>query len=176
MAAADTSRFVEIMKACAAGNNTIGNMLCWDRSDLPVSPALTQQYLPQVLVPSCDAVGYIDSPGGPTQFTSPQAAPCVNPTGSSLLQYKDEARDGYIDPRAYKRTSRLVAPLAYTQKMQSRGPSMIAGVTSNLGTADGINIDSSTYLGEGSMPLFVPKGVIAGSRRKGMAGEIPVNW
>jgi len=130
------SRFVEIMKACAAGNNTIGNMLCWDRSDLPVSPALTQQYLPQVLVPSCDAVGYIDSPGGPTQFTSPQAAPCINPTGSSLLQYKDEARDGYIDPRAYKRTSRLVAPLAYTQKVQSRGPTMIADVTSNLGTSD----------------------------------------
>lgn len=173
-----------VLKACSSGDNTIGNMLCWDRADLPVGPDLTQQYLPQVLVPSCGGVDYVGS--NPTQFTGPQAAPCINQTSSSLLQYKDEARDGYIDPRAYKRKSRLVAPtvdpsflggnVVVPGAVQSRGPSMIADVTSNLGSLTDINVDSTYYMGLSSMPLHAPKGRIVGMRNAGYQTEKLVSF
>jgi hypothetical protein len=188
MASTDAAaRFMEVMKTCVAGDNTIGNMLCWDRADLPVGPDLTQQYLPQTLVPSCDGVGYAGS--NPTQFTGPQAAPCINQTSSSLLQFKDEARDGYIDPRAYKRKSRLIAPtkepgflhqdgrpVLVPRAVPARGPSMIADVTSNLGTLTDINVDSTYYMGLSSMPLHVPKGRIVGDRAKGYGTEKLVSF
>jgi len=178
------ARFMAVMKTCASGDNTIGNMLCWDRADLPVGPDLTQQYLPQTLVPSCDGVGYVGS--NPTQFTGPQAAPCINQTGSSLLQYKDEARDGYIDPRFYKNKTRLIAPTAdptflgsqvtVPRQRQARGPSMIADVTSNLGTLTDINVDSTYYMGLSSMPLQPSKGVVIGDRMMGWKTEKLVNY
>jgi len=150
-----------LMRMCGA-DNRMGKSLCYDRLDLPESPALTQRYLPNVLVPSCDSVEYIGM--NPTQFRGGQAAVCVNQTSSSLLQHLDEARDGYIDPRAYKRTARIVAPLSETS--QGRRTSVISGITNNTGALHDVETNAAHIAGaRGGGPIAVQRGIVHGKAR-----------
>jgi hypothetical protein len=150
-----------LLKGCGS-DNMIGNMLCYDRLDLPVSPELTQRYLPERLVPSCDEVQYVGM--NPTEFRGGQAAVCVNQTYSSILNYKDEARDGYIDPKAYKRAARVMAPLDQTRHHPTK-VSMIADVTLNRGPLVEVSADSLQYAG--IVPVSIHSGVIHGQRHLG---------
>lgn len=147
-----------LMKDCGA-DNMIGNMLCYDRLELPQSTELIPNYLPQNLVPSCDQVEYVGM--NPTEFRGGHAAVCVNQTYSSILNHKDEARDGYIDPKAYKRAARVMAPLDQTRHRPTK-VSMIADVTLNKGPLTDVSVDSLQYAG--LVPVSIHSGIIHGQR------------
>ena len=141
---------------------------CWDRMDLPDPDVQIPYYAPDRLVEACGKVGYVGS--DPVMFSGPDAPACVNRTSSTILQHMDEARDGYADPRAYKRKSRHLAPLSATTVgsqgragQHTRRTEVISGVTLNQsGHADLDVIHASGARGEG--PIILPKGRVVGGR------------
>lgn len=146
-----------LLKDCGS-DNMIGNMLCYDRLDLPAADMIPN-YLPQNLVPSCDQVEYVGM--NPTEFRGGKAAVCVNQTYSSILNHMDEARDGYIDPKAYKRAARIMAPLDQTRHHPTK-VAMIADVTLNKGPLVDVSADSLQYAG--IVPVSIHSGIIHGQR------------
>jgi len=147
-----------LMKACSA-DNRIGRSLCYDRLDMPDPQNEIPGHVPQRAVPYCDGLEYVGM--DPTHFVGEPASLCLNPAISTVAQHLDEARDGYQDPRAYKKTSRLVAPLPLT--MPGKRASLISGVTLNL--APHAQLDVVAAGGAlGSGPIAVGKGRVVGWR------------
>jgi hypothetical protein len=135
-----------------------GRMLCYDRFDMPDPHGSIPVHAPTNFIPTCDNVDYLGM--DPTQFGGSSAAICVNHAMSSILQHMDDARTGYVDPRAYKKTSRLLAPLSMAGS--PKRPSVIAGVASNA--APHIELDVNAVAGAARGPVPVPKGRIVGRR------------
>jgi hypothetical protein len=136
---------------------------CWDRMDLPDPDVQIPYYAPSSLAEACGRVAYRGS--DPVMFDGPDAPACVNRTASSILQHMDEARDGYADPRAYKRKTRHLAPLSATTAAQrhARRTEVISGVTLNrAGHADLDAVHAAGARGEG--PIVLPKGRVVGGR------------
>lgn len=148
-----------ILKACSA-DNRVGRTLCYDRLDMPDPESEIPGHLPERAVPFCDGLQYVGM--DPTQFVGVPASLCLNPAISSVAQHMDEARDGYMDPRAYKRTSRLVAPLPLTNP--GKRVALMNGVTLNHTTHSEMDVVAAGgALGGG--PIAVSKGRIVGVRR-----------
>lgn len=142
---------------------------CWERMDLPDPHSQIAYYAPDSLAEACGRVNYVGS--DPVMFDGPDAPACVNRTGSTVLQHMDEARDGYTDPRAYKRKSRHIAPLSATSvgggqaqsQHHARRTEVISGVTLNqAGHADLDAIHAGGARGEG--PIILPRGRVVGGR------------
>jgi hypothetical protein len=151
-----------LLKACSA-DNRIGRTLCYDRLDLPDPDRIIQAHVPSKAVPFCDALEYVGT--NPTQFYGAPASLCINPAIGSVVQHMDEARDGYLDSRAYKKTSRLVAPLAMTTP--GKRASVIGGVT--LNQAPHGELDAMAAAGaRGGGPMAIPRGRIVGKRMADM--------
>lgn len=157
------------MKQLCGADGMANRTFCWDRIDLPDPDAQIPYYLPSSLAEACGRVEYVGS--DPVMFKGPDAPACVNRTSSSILQHMDEARDGYADPRAYKRKLRHIAPLSATSvdgaapqsQPHARRTDVIAGVTLNLAAHSDLNgINESGARGAG--PIVLPKGRVVGGR------------
>jgi hypothetical protein len=147
-----------VLKGCS-DDNRIGRTLCYDRLDLPDPQRIIPAHKPGKAVPYCDDLQYMGM--NPTQFYGAPASLCINPAISATAQHMDEARDGYTDPRAYKKTSRLVAPLANTTP--GKRVAVISGVT--LNEAPHSHYDVMQAAGaRGGGPMAIPKGRIVGRR------------
>ena len=134
---------------------------CWERADFPDPDAQIPYYAPENLAEACGRVQYLGS--DPVKFVGPDAPACVNRTGSTILQHMDEARDGYADPRAYKRKSRHVAPASAASQHHARRTEVISGVTLNqAGHAELDAIHAAGARGEG--PIVLPRGRVVGGR------------
>lgn len=144
-------------KLCSSDGRS-GRMLCHDRLDFPDPDRQIPVHAPSSFIPGCDSVEYLGM--DPTHFRGPATATCLNPAMSGIVQHMDEARDGYVDPRAYKRTSRLIAPLAMAGSPHR--PSVVAGVT--LNRAPHSEMDVNAVAGANRGPVSLPKGRIVGRR------------
>ena len=147
-----------ILKSCSA-DNRINKTLCHDRLDMPDPAGELPNHTPAKAVPYCDGLQYVGM--DPTQFYGAPAAMCLNPVTSGVAQHMDEARDGYMDPRAYKRTSRLVAPLPLTNP--GKRTSLMNGVTLNHTTHSELDVMAAAGA-RGGGPMAIPKGRVVGRR------------
>lgn len=147
-------------RMCGA-DGMVNRTLCFDRLDLPDPHNKIPQYKPDALTAACGNVGFVGS--NPVMFKGPEAARCVNQSASSVLQHMDEARDGYMDPRAYKRKSRHIAPLRATSAHHARRTEVISGVTLNQAPHVELNaVQNAGARGEG--PIILPRGRVVGAR------------
>ena len=147
-----------ILKGCSA-DNRIGRTLCYDRLDLPDPSKIIPSHAPAKAVPFCDDLQFIGM--NPTQFYGAPASLCINPAIGSAVQHMDEARDGYTDPRAYKKTSRLLAPLPLTNP--GKRSAVIAGITLNHAPHGQLDVMHAAGA-RGGGPMAVPRGRIVGRR------------
>jgi hypothetical protein len=147
-----------IFKSCSS-DNRMGRTLCYDRLDMPDPQNEIPNHVPARAVPFCDGLQYVGM--DPTQFAGAPASLCLNPAISSVIQHMDEARDGYMDSRAYKRTSRLVAPLPLTNP--GKRVALMSGVTLNQAPHGELDVLAAAGA-RGSGPMAIPKGRIVGRR------------
>jgi hypothetical protein len=158
MATSAHSALHPILKSCSA-DNRVGRTLCYDRLDLPDPQRIIPAHAPAAAIPFCDGLSYAGM--NPTQFVGGPASLCLNPAISNVAQHMDEARDGYTDPRAYKKTSRLLAPLPLTNP--GKRAAVIGGVTLNQAPHE--QLDAMQAAGaRGGGPMALPRGRIVGKR------------